>query len=85
MKFLVLFFLVLVGVVFVYDGGMGGMDMIKFYFILGVMIGLGIVVFGGVIGMGNVVVVIIIGIVRNLGVGGKLFIIMFVVMVMIEA
>ncbi|EQD95207.1 F0F1 ATP synthase subunit C, partial [Helicobacter pylori PZ5056] len=51
MKFLALFFLALAGVAFAHDGGMGGMDMIKSYSILGAMIGLGIAAFGGAIGM----------------------------------
>ncbi len=85
MKFLALFFLALAGVAFAHDGGMGGMDMIKSYSILGAMIGLGIAAFGGAIGMGNAAAATITGTARNPGVGGKLLTTMFVAMAMIEA
>ncbi|BBK69077.1 ATP synthase F0 subunit C [Helicobacter pylori] len=85
MKFLALFFLALAGVAFAYDGGTGGMDMIKSYSILGAMIGLGIAAFGGAIGMGNAAAATITGTARNPGVGGKLLTTMFVAMAMIEA
>ncbi|WQT30827.1 F0F1 ATP synthase subunit C [Helicobacter pylori] len=85
MKFLALFFLALAGVASAHDGGMGEMDMIKSYSILGAMIGLGIAAFGGAIGMGNAAAATITGTARNPGVGGKLLTTMFVAMAMIEA
>lgn len=88
MKFFIMLFFGLVGFAFA-DGsssmGMMGSDMIKAYSVAGAVIGLGIAALGGAIGMGHAAAATISGTARNPGIGGKLFLTMFIALALIEA
>lgn len=83
MKFLLMLFFGLAGLIFADDGV--GTSMVQAYSVLGAVVGLGIAALGGAIGMGHTAAATISGTARNPGIGGKLFTTMFIALAMIEA